>query len=200
MPTFLGRRYARPLAAVSATEKAVGACVLLLVVGILGAFAITVATNRDYLFTGDERMEARAVPDGAAFPAAGLAGWRAPDKVEHFSPDDLYIKIDGQADVLLRFHVAGLTFGTYTGTGDPAPSVDVYWYNMGTPADAEEMYRSELPPGTTPLAIGAAGYQVGGAVFFWKNASYVQVLPSQPDEAGGQAARQIAERIAERIP
>jgi hypothetical protein len=198
MPTFLGRRYARPPEAVSSTEKIVGALALLLLAGIIAAFAVQVATNRDYLFNVAEGGGTPAEPLVATFPDPGLAGWRPPAQVERFSPDDLYIKIDGRADALQGFHVVGLTFGTYTGADDPAPSVDVYWYDMGTPANAEAVYRSEAAPGT-PLAVGAAGYQVGGAVFFWKGASYVQVLPSQPDEAGGQAALQIAERLARRI-
>ncbi len=200
MPTFLGRRYARPPEAVSRTEKIVGAFALLLVAGIVAAFAVNVATNRDYLFSVDERSAAAAEPPASAFPEPGLAGWRLPEQVERFGTDDLYVKIDGRADALLRFHVVGLTFGTYTGGSDPAQSVDVYWYDMGAPANAEAAYQSEIAPGVTSIAVGAAGYQIGGAVFFWKGASYVQVLPSQPDEAGGQAALKIAERLATSIP
>jgi hypothetical protein len=200
MPTFLGRRYARPPEAVGATEKAIGAFVLVLVVGILAVFGVQVATNQDYLFTVDESNAAQAEQPAAAFPALGVEGWRSPAEVERFGADDLYVKIDGRADALLRFHVVGLTFGTYTYNRDPAQSVDVYWYEMGAPANAEAAYRSEAAPSATPVTCGAAGYQVGGAVFFWKGASYVQVLPSQPDEAGGRAALKIAEQLAERIP
>ena len=196
MPTFLGRRYARPPEAVSSTERRVGAFVLLLLAGVVVAFAVHTAANRDYLFAVDEPV---AAPE-PTFPDPGLESWHAPAQVERFAADGLYIKIDGRADALLQFHVVGLTFGTYTHASDPAQSVDVYSYDMGSPANAEAVYRSEAAPTATPVAVGTAGYQSGGAVFFWKRASYVQVVPSQPDEAVGQVALAIAERLAARIP
>jgi hypothetical protein len=200
MPTFLGRRYARPPEAVGCTEKAVGAFVLLLMAGIVVALGIHVATNRDYLFAVDERGAARPEEPASVFPELRLEGWRPLARGEHFSADDLYVKIDGRADAYLGFHVVGLTFGAYAHASDPGRTVDVYWYDMGTPANAEAVYRSEAAPGATAVPLGAAGYQVGGALFFWKGSSYVQVLPGQPDDAGGQVALKIAERLAERIP
>jgi hypothetical protein len=61
------------------------------------------------------------------------------------------------------------------------------------------MYRAEEPPDAATIPIGRAGYQVGGAVFFCKASSYVQVLPSRPDNAAADAALKIAQRVAERI-
>jgi hypothetical protein len=198
MPTFLGRRYARPPEAVGTTEIAVGAFVLLLLAGIIVAFGVHVATDRDYLFTADESGTARAEVPAAAFPDPGIAGWLPPAQAERFSADDLYVKIDGRADAYLGFHVVGLTFGTYTQARDPTQTVDVYWYDMGAPANAEAAYRSEEAPGASAVSLGAAGYQVGGAVFFWKSTGYVQVLPSDPSRA--DAALKIAECVAQRIP
>lgn len=198
MPTFLGRRYARPPEAVGSTEKAVGAFILLLTAGIVAAFAVHVAWNRDYLFTVDERSAARAEESASVFPEPGLEGWRSPARGEHFSVDDLYVKIDGRADAYLGFHVVGLTFGAYAHASDPGRTVDVYWYDMGTPANAEAVYRWEEAPSATAVPLGAAGYQVGGALFFWKGSSYVQVLPADPSLA--DAALKIAEQLVARIP
>lgn len=198
MPTFLGRRYARPPEAVGTTEKVAGAFILLLLAGIIVAFGVHVATNRDYLFAVDERDEAQPEEPASVFPQPGIDGWRSPAKVERFGADDLYIKIDGRADAYLGFHVVGLAFGTYVSASDPGQMVDVYWYDMGAPANAEAVYRSEEAPGAAVAPLGSAGYQVGGAVFFWKGSSYVQVLPSDPSLA--DVALKIAEQLAARIP
>jgi hypothetical protein len=225
MPTFFGRRYERKSEAVGNTEKALGILILLLVAAVLVAFAVQVATNRDYLFDVAEdanmpstpqatgvRAEAvsqpavRAPPlrtgfkgEPSVFPAPGIEAWRAPSRVERFAADDLYVKIDGRAETYLQFGVVGLSFGTYQHAGDPARMIDVYWYDMGEAANAAAIYQSEKPPDCPTVSIGDAGYQVGGAVFFCEGSSYVQVLPGSLDEADADVALTIAQRIARRI-
>lgn len=171
------------------------------------------ARGSDQVPVGDDRLpggrlSADARQDAASqeaptlrdpFPEPDLEGWQAPRLTERFTADTLYVKIDGQAEAYLQFHVAGLVFGSYYYQSDTERTVDVYWYDMGTPTNALGMYRSEEAPDATRLSIGRAGYQAGGAVFFCKGASYVQVLPSRPDGADGRAALKIAERLAERI-
>ena len=203
MPTFFARRYARKLDAVGNIEKTLGVLIILLLAAIVVAFGVQVATDRDYLFDVAETQadeSAVAAPSGEnPFPPSDLAGWSAPRRAEHFSPDRLFIKIDGQAEAYLKLHVAGLTFGSYYLESDANRTVDVYWYDMGTPAGAQSMYESEKAPDATVVAIGHAGYQAGGAVFFCKGSSYVQVLPAGTDDADGRAALKIAARVAERI-
>ena len=171
--------------------------------GIIAAFAATVASDRNYLFDVDDGAyegldQTRAARSAEnPFPGPDLPRWRAPTRAEHFSKDTLYVKIDGRAEAYLEFDVVGLTFGTYIFAGDAARTVDVYWYDMGTPPNALGMYESEEAPRATPVAIGHRAYQVGGAVFFCKGSSYVQVLPSRLDD--GQISLQIAEHLAQRI-
>jgi len=208
MPTFFARRYSRKLEAVTRTEKALGILILLLVAGIVAALAIQVTTNRDYLFEVSDAEDAQSSPmaqDTAPlepqnpFPDPELKDWRRPRRTDRFTADDLYVKIDGQAEAYLQFHVVGLTFGTYEHKSDPDSAVDVYWYDMGEPANAQAMYHSEEAPGAVPVAIGREGYQAGGAVFFWKGPSYVQLLPTGLDESHSRAALKIAQCLAERI-
>ena len=215
MPTFFARRYMRPLEAVGSIEKTVGAIIVLLLVAVVAVFAFQVARDRDYLFEVAEQayapaptaqigpesnvVSALAVQDNSPFPDAGLDGWHVPPKVERFTADNLYVKIDGRADAYLKFDVVGLTFGRYYHEGDAERTVDVYWYDMGTPANALGMYKSEETPGATPLSIGQAGYQVGAAVFFCQGSSYAQVMPAGLTDGDAQAAMNIAKQLAERI-
>ncbi len=243
MPTFFARRYMRKIDDVGRTEKVLGVVILLLIAGIVAAFVIQVATNRDYLFevvreetqregvppsvrvgNGLVRGESHETPSvphpqrgwgtPAPFSVPSLTGWVAPKRVDRFTADDLYVKINGRAEVYLRFHVVGLAFGTYEHVSDADRSVDVYWYDMGEPANALGMYAEEEAPGGAPISqgappslrvgdgpvsIGDRGYQVGGAVFFCKGSSYVQVIPTGLDESDARAALAIAERLAERI-
>jgi hypothetical protein len=179
----------RRIEEISSTEVVLGVLLLVLLGGIVAAFAIQVATNEDYLFNVNDQ----------AFPNIDLEGWRAPRQVDRFTADNLYVKIDGRADVFLQFHVVGLTFGTYYHTSDPERTVDVYWYDMGEPVNAYGVYRTEASPEAEPVAIGREGYQTGGAVFFCQGASYVQVLPTRDDPADARVARGIAQRLAEQV-
>ena len=214
MPTLFARRYMRKIEAVGSTEKVLGVLILLLVVTVIAAFVLHVATNKDYLFDVDENAylpmatpevagaeTARGVAVEAAdrFPDPGVDGWLGPTRVEHFAAGKLYEKIDGRADAFLRFGVVALSFATYVHQTDADRAVDVYWYDMGKPQNAVGMYRSEQAPDAAPVSIGRVGYQVGGAVFFCQGSSYVQVIPTRLDDADAQAALKIAERVAERI-
>ncbi|UCF32582.1 MAG: hypothetical protein JSV78_09630 [Phycisphaerales bacterium] len=131
------------------------------------------------------------------FPDIAAKGWQVPSQVDRFTPENLYIKINGRADVYLQFHVVSLIFGTYFHQTEGERTIDVYWYDMGTPANALGIYQAEASPGAEPVPVGQNGYQVGGAVFFHKGGCYVHVLPADPNDAG--VALAIARRIDENI-
>jgi hypothetical protein len=223
MPTLFARRYLRTTEDIGRAEKVLGLIILLLVLGVVAAFVFHVVTNRDYLFTvaeeaygpaaagslaGDARAPVDVEREPAAdavtvatdpFPVPGLDDWRPPTEIDRFDPDTLYLKIDGQAPAYFHYGFVELVFGTYTHATDGDRTVDVYWYDMGNADNALAMYRAEEPPDATRVAIGREAYQVGGAVFFCKGASYVQVMPSGLDKEDALAALKIAERLAERI-
>ena len=196
MPSVFGRRYYRGLEALSRTEVALGLFILLLVAGIVAGFVVQTVTSRRELVGVDPA--ACAVPQESPFPEPGADGWRAPKKADRFSADNLYVKIDGRADMYLQFNVVGLTFGTYYHETDAERAIDVYWYDMGEAVNAFGIYQAEAPPDVAPAAVGRQGYQVGGAVFFWQGASYVQVLPTGSEPGDARAALEIARQISSR--
>ncbi len=139
-----------------------------------------------------------AEPDGP-FPQPGLDDWRAPQRVDRFTADNLYVKIDGRADAYLQFKVVGLTFGTYHHAADRARAIDVYWYDMSESVNAFGIYQAEAPPEAQAVDIGRQGYQADGAIFFWQGPNYVQVLPTGADAADAAAALDIARRISAQL-
>jgi hypothetical protein len=142
-------------------------------------------------------VAAQAAERKSPFPEIDMNGWQVPSQVDRFTPENLYIKINGRADVYLQFHVVSLIFGTYFHQTEGERTIDVYWYDMGTPANALGIYQAEASPGAEPVPVGQNGYQVGGAVFFHKGGCYVHVLPADPEDAG--VALAIAKRIDENI-
>jgi hypothetical protein len=196
MPSFLARRYARDVHALGRVEKTLGAGIVLLAATVIAAFVYQVRTDRHYLFeTNTTPAPAQATP-APQFPESGVAGWVAPTATEHFAPDELYVKIDGWADRLLELGCTGLTFATYREDDEDA-DIDVYLYEFGNQEVVAALYQAEKPPDVATLAVGTAGYQVGGAVFFYQATHYVQVLPSRPEDDAVVAA--IAARVAKSI-
>ncbi|HPM23941.1 MAG TPA: hypothetical protein PLP66_08535 [Phycisphaerae bacterium] len=200
MSTLFGRRYARPAAAISRTEKTVGVVILVLVVGLVATF-ITDVTRRSaprlQASTMSDAQARKTVADSHAFPALDLADWRSPTGIERFSADELYVKIDGQAEAYLSLGVVGLNFGTYSRRDDDTRTIDVYWYDMGSPESAGRVFQQDQPPDRTVVSIGDAAYVSAGAAFFRVGRHYVQVLPAQSADA--EVAHQIAERLAASI-
>ncbi len=137
--------------------------------------------------------------DEPVFPESRSPDWRVPLNVARFTPDNLYVKINGRADAYLQFNVVDLTFGTYSHAADRERTIDVYWYDMGKSENALGIYQAEASGGAEAVAVGREGYQVGGAVFFRKGGSYVQILPAGDTEEDASAALEIAQRIDERI-
>jgi len=193
------RQLARPAGHVSTTEIVLGLAILFITFGIVTAFVYEVATDRRGPSDAAESAYETRPEAESLFPDPGVAGWRAPSRIFHYSRENLFVKIDGRVPVYLEAGVVGLTFGTYSQGGELRRNVDVYWYDMGSPANAAAVYRGEAPPAAKQVAIGDEGYEVGGAVFFRTGVNYIQVLPGNFDEAEGKAARGIAERLAARI-
>jgi len=211
MPTLFARRYRRTN--FGTLEKILGALILVALAALVAAFvgqfvagpqhaAIAQPTGETtptsaapaVARAGDADASVTAGPD--PFPGPGVAEWTAPPQASHYTPDNLYIKIDGRADLYLQYHVIAMTFGAYAHLTDPSRTIDVYWYDMGQPENALGIYRTESPPEVTAVPVGREGYQGGGAVFFVKGSSYVQVMPTGPDESDGPAVLAIAGRIA----
>ena len=197
MPTFFGRRYARSLGQVGRREQVVGAVILLSTVGIVATFVAQLRTGPAAFERVATDTRARSGPSPLLSSAPD--GWRPPDKVDTYGPEELYQKIDGRADAFLDHGCVGLTFGTYTAKDNPERTVDVYVFEMRTPDDAEAVYRLEQPPEADAISLGTAGYGAGSAVFFYEQAYYVQVLPAGSDAADAVAAREIAARVADEL-
>lgn len=214
MPRLVSRQYRRPIAQVGRTEKAVGAVLLLLTFGLLGAFV-------SHTFVAGERQSPLAnrplaPPTSATDPVlneahrAGVAasptwsriavsGWQAPEKVSRYTRENLYVKIDGQAPAYINAGFVSLLCGTFTSKSQPHSTIDVYCYDMGDAAHATAIYGSEAPPAMTTIGIGDEAYFVSGAVFFRRDRFYVQVLASGASESEVDAVQHISRRLDEWI-
>jgi len=208
MWSFLSRRYMRPIGQVGVVERTLGIVILLFTGGIVATFVVQATAVRAPAADGVSRASAQgnatneAAPPAiplmeAAFPDPGVRGWRAPERVFHYTPENLYTKINGRAPAYIEAGFVALRFGVYTSDADARWTIDVYWFDMGRGENAETMFRAEAAPGAAAVTVGDEAYQTGGAVFFRQGAAYVQVVPAEFGEADALTARSIAEQMAE---
>jgi hypothetical protein len=190
MPTLFNRVYQRPVSAVSRREKLTGLGLLLLLALTITAVAWQVLADRTPLFDVPAPAAPRAVPT-PRLPPLKDAAWQGPKHTRRFAPDDLYTKINGRADFFLQRGLTALDFGTYQRAAD-GRRVDVYRYEMDTPADAARTFADEKPPNAAPLDLGDQAYTAPGAVYVQAGSAYLQVLADAPDESGTQAALDVA--------
>jgi len=203
----------RDLSAVSRAEKAAGLVILLLTAGVVAVFGWQVKRAPGGLFAVEpdaygvqQRWQSRqhAAERSASslvscLPTEAIGGFVPPARIERFSPDELYVKIDGRAEFYLSFGVRELMFASFVHESGSQRAIDVYRYDMGSVSNARAVFEAEKPPEGTPVNIGDVGYQVAAAVYFCVGTYYVQVVSAAADEQDAAAARQIAEALAARL-
>ncbi len=133
-------------------------------------------------------------------PSVELSGWGEPTGLRVYTPEDLWEKINGRADLYLAFHMVRMVFGTYSDSRDPGKFIDVYWYDMGMPDNAFGIYRAEMSSEPRSVDVGREGYATPGGVFFWKGGSYVRVEASDGSEELAAVALAAARAVAQVVP
>ena len=201
------RRNFRPT--ISRRETSLGALLLLVLVGVGVAVYVKGGLYDESLFALDvgllaegevlptvtyasdsERAAAPVASDGF-LPVAAPDGWQAMGAVERFTPDNLYVKINGRAEQYLDFDVEGMETMTLVHADDASRFLDIYIYDMGSQRNALGIFVSERSPGDA-APFGTDGYGIGPSLFFRKGQFYTQLLGSDASEETRAALEEIA--------
>lgn len=124
-----------------------------------------------------------------------VQGWTVSGKVEVFSPNNLWDRINGSAPLFLENNFQEMTAMEYT-RGENYITIQAYRH--ATPEDTFGMYASERSPGMEFLPIGAEAQGDDTNIYFFAANMYVKVWSNAPDDTGG-AIRTIAGGLAGKI-
>jgi len=135
------------------------------------------------------------------FPSGVLAdGWQPASRLQTFTPDTLYEKINGQAEQYLRYGCAGMQFLSLAAPGG-SPTVDVYLYDQGSFPNALGLFDEQRDPeraveelgsvSFVPTSVGAIG-MVGTILF--------HVIGSEASPAVAERTRAIVEALGQLAP
>lgn len=190
----------KPRRAVSKLERAIS---LLVLVGLLTiAIAVAIKGRSSNVTSYMLSLTAQADVSSSAkvqlkFPEVVDGEWKR-GKIETYTADNLYEKIDGRAELYISYDVAGLICTSYKPGGSKGDElfIDVFVYDMGNPLNAFGIYSYERVSGVgKPMKLGEGGYQAAGSIYFWKGRHYVQIVTPVEDAK----LKGICERLAKSI-
>lgn len=123
-------------------------------------------------------------------------GWVRSGEVEQYTPQNLYEKIDGLAELFLSYDVVGLTFASFVALADADAVLDVHVYDMGTPTNAFGVFSVERSPEEPPVDIGRAGYGSDANLYVWKGQYYLKIIASDTTDELAKAGMALAKKLA----
>ena len=134
------------------------------------------------------------------FPGPGFEkGWSWHGKPRHFSVQNLYEYIDGEAELYLAYGFRELATLTYFWKHPEDTFFTVNVYDMGDSLNAFGIYSNYRYPGTPLEKIGAEALVSEFGIKFFKGPYFVDVACGDMSEKNLLAARIVAVQLAERI-
>lgn len=124
-----------------------------------------------------------------------VEGWTISEKVEVFTPDNLFNRINGSAPLFIENNFKEMTALEYT-KGDDYITIQVYRH--GSPEDTFGMYASERSPEMSNLPIGAEAQGDDTNIYFFADNVYVKIWANGSDNQG-EVIRKIAKEFADNI-
>lgn len=143
----------------------------------------------------ESRTLEQILPDADTFE-----NWTLEFGIEHYTPDNLYEYINGEAELYNDYGFTEMITAYYTQSdgGDAAIAVDIY--DMGTPLSAFGIYSSYRRPGLEFDEIGKEAIVSGANIRFYKNQYFIQVNGNSVEPEIAAAAKRMAESVADNMP
>ena len=132
------------------------------------------------------------------FPDTFASGWKGGMIEEYVSADDLFLYMNGGAELYLEYRFTGLAVREYTAEDGISLTIEIY--NFATPEDAYGIF--SVDTSGTPVDIGQGGRRSALSTRFWKGQLFVRTFAWQstpetegiPDAAARAAALNIKEQ------
>ncbi len=124
-----------------------------------------------------------------------IDGWTLSDKVEVFTPDNLFDRINGSAPLFLENNFREMTAMEYTNGDD---YITIQAYRHGSPEDTFGMYASERSPEMNFFPFGAEAQGDDTNIYFFAGNMYVKMWANGTGEMG-DVMKKIADDFAKNI-
>jgi hypothetical protein len=117
--------------------------------------------------------------------------------LETFTPETLYEKIDGQADLYLESGFLQLKSQRYVHTGNQDMWFEVFKYDMGTTENAFSVYSQQYRDDGHPLEWAKYAYSVANALFFVHGQDYMEMRAAGTSDELIASMHEVAKKYVE---
>jgi hypothetical protein len=129
-----------------------------------------------------------------------FAGWARSGTIKLYTVDNLYIYINGEAEMYMPFGFRGLGTALYVKTGNPDTALVADIYKMGSPLDAFGIYSYYRDPEAEDAQVGSEGFVDESQLMFYKDRYFVRLSASGSSNPEPAVFIGCAKAIAGRIP
>ncbi len=157
---------------------------------------IVIALSVNVLLAG----QASRGPSGprSLLPAGQEAGeWKEDGPPQEFKGEDLYLYIDGGAEIYREYGFEEVLIQEYKDRGGIRLSLEIY--QMTSPESAYGMYTFKRSPRGTPIEIGAEGRLEDYYLNFWKGNFLVTITGQDESPATSRGLIELARAVAGKI-
>ena len=128
---------------------------------------------------------------------AATAAWvpselEAAGVAERFTPDNLYDKIDGKAELYLAAGFVQMHCQRFTLKARPDQWLEWFVYEQGSLPQAFSVYSTQRRPDGQPLALTEYAYRTRNALYFVCGRDYVEAIASEASESLMRAGLALA--------
>lgn len=193
---------------VSAAQKLAGYVIL----GVLGLItagllvqqsrfnpAVLVALHPPQLQGRSQAVSGQAPAATAGF-LPEVEGFSPLAPAENYNPDNLSDKIDGKAELYLAAGFKEMSSRSFNLGEAGGAHVDVYLYDMGSPAQAFAVFSGQRRPGSPGSPLTANAYSTANALFFTQGQFYVEIVADRTSETLQRSLEGYAAALIAKLP
>src|SRR6185503_2303511 len=137
--------------------------------------------------------------DRGPLPPGLAAGAFRESKVGAYTPENLYVKIDGRAEFYLSFGVKSMHAVTFVASS--GASVEIELYDLGAANNALGAYNGERAPGAESTHDSGSTFRIDhNAAFLARGAYYARFVGSDETPEVVSEVKRLLEALSQQLP
>ena len=162
---------------------------------------IAILLSLPLIFAFNTALEASGQPIENLFPDRGFSeGWAMEGGIKRYTAENLYVYINGEAELYMPYGFEVLGTALYTKHGSPEVALTADVYRMGSLLDAFGIYAYYRDPDADDARTGSEGFIDESQVMFYKDRYFVRISASGSGNPGRAVLAACAKAFAAMIP
>lgn len=195
---------ARAKSKVGSTQRLIGYGILALLGVICVGLLVQQSRFNPAVSVAQRAPLLQTAAGGALKATAGLLpeipGFTSQTPAQSYGPDTLSDKIDGKAELYLQAGFQEMSCRSFTLAAAGGAHVEVFLYDMGSPAHAFAVFSGQRRPGSPSLSLTANAYATANALFFTQGKYYVEIVADRGGEAIQKSLEAYATALLAKLP